>query len=181
MAFAILGWGSLVWDPRELPIAGTWRAGGPVLPIEFSRVSSDGRLTLVIDERHGEPVQTRYALSPRTEMAQVVLDLQLREGTIERNIGLWSTRDNVIHSRVDSLQQVMRNWAAETKMDAVVWTDLPSNFEERTGTPFSVEAAEVYLRGLRGATADNAKRYIVNAPGEVSTPLRRQLAESGWL
>ena len=44
MKIAILGWGSLVWDSRQLPHSGEWHTGGPVLPIEFSRVSKDGRL-----------------------------------------------------------------------------------------------------------------------------------------
>jgi hypothetical protein len=49
MNIAILGWGSLVWDQRVLPTESEWNSEGPRLPIEFSRVSQDGRLTLVID------------------------------------------------------------------------------------------------------------------------------------
>jgi hypothetical protein len=63
MRIAILGWGSLIWKPNGLPMSGDWKRGGPVLPIEFSRVSSDGRLTLVIDEQYGVDVITRYVLS----------------------------------------------------------------------------------------------------------------------
>ena len=50
MKIAILGWGSLIWNQNGLPVKGQWKKNGPVLPIEFSRVSRDGRLTLVIDE-----------------------------------------------------------------------------------------------------------------------------------
>ena len=64
MNIAILGWGSLVPDPRGLPIAGGWHQGGPILPIEFSRISKDGQragcLTLVIDEAHGSEVAPCY-------------------------------------------------------------------------------------------------------------------------
>lgn len=48
MAIAILGWGSLIWCPGNLRIRGPWRHDGPVLPIEFARISADGRLTLVV-------------------------------------------------------------------------------------------------------------------------------------
>jgi len=42
----VLGWGSLIWDPRELKIKNSeWQKDGPNLPIEFARISQDGRLT----------------------------------------------------------------------------------------------------------------------------------------
>ena len=61
----------------------------------------------------------------------------------------------------------------------MIWTDLPSNFEEKTSEPFSVARAEACLRQLPAAEADRARAYIVNAPAEVQTPLRRMLLESG--
>jgi hypothetical protein len=45
MRIACVGWGSLVWDPRDLPVKGAWRPDGPRLPIEFARQSDNGRLT----------------------------------------------------------------------------------------------------------------------------------------
>ena len=43
-----VGWGSLIWDSRGLPTRGVWFDDGPLLPIEFARESSNGRITLVI-------------------------------------------------------------------------------------------------------------------------------------
>jgi hypothetical protein len=68
---AILGWGSLISKPegdatigqKPLRITGKFVPGGPSLPIEFSRISKDGRLTLVIDPIHGTPCDTFYAVS----------------------------------------------------------------------------------------------------------------------
>ena len=82
MKIVILGWGSLVWDPRQLPLKTAWKLHGPKLPIEFSRVSRDARLTLVIDPDNGTEVPTRFALSTRTEMPDAIADLRDREGTI---------------------------------------------------------------------------------------------------
>ena len=61
MKIAILGWGSLIWNPRILKVAGDWTLDGPTLPIEFSRISDNDRLTLVIDEMDGTELVTRYA------------------------------------------------------------------------------------------------------------------------
>ena len=49
MKIAVLTWGSLVWERRELQAASDFVADGPLLPIEFCRISRDGRLTLVLE------------------------------------------------------------------------------------------------------------------------------------
>jgi len=49
---AILAWGSLVWDRKQLALATEFLPRGSRLPIAFSRISRDGRLTLVIDEEN---------------------------------------------------------------------------------------------------------------------------------
>jgi len=46
VTIACLGWGSLIWSPRTLPVSGDWHTDGPHLPIEFSRQAADGRITL---------------------------------------------------------------------------------------------------------------------------------------
>jgi hypothetical protein len=85
MKIAILGWGSLIWDSSELHLASNWLEGGPILPIEFSRISDDGRLSLVVDERHGVNVPTCYAHSSLTNLEKAIVDLQQREGTRRRD------------------------------------------------------------------------------------------------
>ncbi len=63
---AILGWGSLLWDKRPDfdEQHDDWQFDGPVLPLEFCRVSSSrgGVLTLVIDPVHGTSCPAAYPM-----------------------------------------------------------------------------------------------------------------------
>jgi hypothetical protein len=43
MRVSIIGWGSLIWRPEVLQIESRWRRDGPSLPIEFARISGDGK------------------------------------------------------------------------------------------------------------------------------------------
>jgi hypothetical protein len=83
MRIAILGWGSLIAEPRGLPVTGEWQEDGPMLWIEFSRISKRGAragcLTLVIDERSDEEIRSLYIVSARTDLLQAIADLQARK------------------------------------------------------------------------------------------------------
>ncbi len=185
MRIAIIAWGSLIWDPRELPLDARWQNGGPRLPLEFSRVSKDGRLTLVIDHDHGAVVDTYYAASPRVDLRDAIADLVAREGTTAKRIGF-----------VDSVRQAesaqerpehalacaqVRSWLAATDFAAAIWTALGSNFESSIGRPFTVENAIGYLEALPVSAREQALDYLRNAPREVDTPLRRRLVDLGWI
>ncbi|RFC63902.1 hypothetical protein [Mesorhizobium denitrificans] len=75
---AILGWGSLIWDKRPEfdDLHGEWKPEGPVLKLEFSRISSSetrkGALTLVIDNHYGQDCTVKYALSTRKHAADAI-------------------------------------------------------------------------------------------------------------
>ena len=87
---ACLGWGSLIWDPRDLPIRRYWFDDGPLIPLEFARQSKDGRITLVIlpDAR---PVRSLWTLMDSDSLEEAKERLRLREGrTKPEYIGDWS-------------------------------------------------------------------------------------------
>lgn len=92
MKIGCLGWESLVWNPADLPIVGGWRPDGPALPIEFTRQSNNGRMTLVITD--GATSQTVFwselkAKSP--DEARKVLGARqgVPKANIPSSIGLW--------------------------------------------------------------------------------------------
>ncbi len=182
MKTAILAWGSVVWDPRNLPFKGdkdAWALGGPILKIEFSRVSTDAQLTLVIDTTNGVDVPTRFAESKRKSLLDSVADLRDREGTVIRCIGYTNRSGDhaSVHEHPEHRysHDVVSAWLKSSDYEAAVWTALESNYREQHLRDFAVPHAVSYIRGLPKAPRDNALDYIRKAPAEVDTPLRRAL------
>lgn len=181
MKIVVLGWGSLIWNKGKLRLTTNWTACGPVLPIEFSRTSDDGRLTLVIDERHGVDVPSRYAFSSLSDLDEAIADLQKREGTPFRNrIGFIDVARNLTCDRARAQHPVacerIRAWAEDQELCAVIWTAIGPRFQEKVGVPFSVDAAVRYLAGLQEPTRTSALDYMRRAPADVVTPVRKKVA-----
>ncbi len=182
MKIAILGWGSLIPSPRDLSIAGDWQEGGPILRIEFSRISSDGRLTLVIDLLNGSAVNTFYATSTYDQLEDAVCNLMAREGTGRKNIGIVSKRNaetNVVNH--PQILPTMQGWLNASSFDGVIWTDLKSNYQAERDAKFSINDAHNYLETLPPVCKENARRYIKQAPVQTKTALRQYLETRGWL
>ncbi len=178
MQIAYLAWGSLVWDARRLPITGSWNEDGPQLPIELARVSRDGRLTLVL-HAGVPPVRTYWALATTTTVAEARERLRLREGTVDRFIGSVP----IAHEATTEIAQTVERWRKRRGLDAVVWTDLPANFEEAAGYghPLTAENAIKYLLSLPVKQRRRAEEYIRKAPRQTQTPLRQIIEQRlGW-
>jgi hypothetical protein len=183
----VLAWGSLVWDPRDLKIASKFVANGPLLPIEFCRISDDGRLTLAIDETFGALCKTYSAPSALESLEAARDDLCEREGMADaRAIGFVEpASDTQSDFAAQSHPQVIATiaaWAESLGYDAAIWTALTSNFDEwgKGGELFSVSAALQYLETLEGedpAKFAQALAYIRKAPPEVETPVREEAAK----
>jgi hypothetical protein len=175
-----------------------FKQGGPTLRIEFSRVSEDGRLTLVIDRENGADVPTRVATSTRSTLDDAVTDVWIRETRFfgERSGAEKRSKDGTIgyadlagenasikiHPDHQYAYDLITPWLKTSGFDAVVWTALRSNFKD-----FSVEEAVNYLKSLprtfhsEKASQQDAFEYIVRAPEEVETPLRKRLRDLGLI
>lgn len=176
---ALLGWGSLLWEPNEAFDAhhGPWESGGPILKLEFSRKSQTrlNALTLVIDEVHGSQTTVAYSLSSRFDVDDAIIDLRCREGTTLKNIGFVRKDTGRHQCRSEGIHKSIDEWAVSKKMDAVVWTDLASNFEG-----FSVPAAIAHIQGLEPKAKVKAAEYVWRAPEFVDTKLRVALQAEPW-
>jgi hypothetical protein len=182
---AVLGWGSLIWNPGELKTAAPFAPNGPLLPIEFCRISKDGRLTLAIDETFGDVCTTYSAPSAFADLDAAIENLRKREGTIASEIGFVQPasgrQSDAAMERHPQVVATIAAWAEAGGYDAAIWTALASNFDEldKAGEPFSVTAAIRYLEGLNAkdpAAFRRAWDYIQKAPAEVETPVRDAVA-----
>ena len=180
MLIACLGWGSLIWDPRELPFRGEWYADGPLLPIEFARQSRDGRVTLVLLDK-APVVRSLWALMSVSDLQAAIEALADREGMRgadkTKNVGCWSMDQKSSGLSVDEIAK----WTSRTGVEAVIWTALPATFDDKFGPGLVVNVLD-YLRPLSHEKRRNAERYIRKAPRQVDTDVRRRIErEFGWL
>jgi hypothetical protein len=96
----------------------------------------------------------------------------MREGTITANIGFWMRASGRHRARDSEAAESVRRWAVHENIDAVIWTDLASNFRQQMGYDFSVLSAVKYLENLDGQAKEIALTYIRRAPAFIQTPLR---------
>lgn len=135
---------------------------------------------------NGVEVPTRYVLSPRTKLADAVEDLRAREGIpTTKRIGFLDLVNHRQYREIHPTQTVavsrIKQWAEASKIQAVVWTALSSNFEEKTHAAYSVDRAVAYLQELVGTKRQQAVEYIQKAPDDVVTPLRQRLVAAGLI
>lgn len=183
--YAIIGWGSLIWDLDSLAdhVRGDWAMGaGPRLPMEFSRVSPKRKRALVVclDPEHGVGCVTNAIASARDRIEAAIEDLARRERAPAERIGALCLVSGHAQGSKPGVAEAVRRWCAAGGWAGAVWTDLPSNFAEELGAPFSIQRAVAYLRGLAGESLDEAVRYIERAPPATDTPLRRALQADAW-
>ena len=182
----VIGWGSLLWDPRSLPMSGAFRDDGPRLPIEFSRVAQDGRVTLVIDP-HAEPVATYWVKLDVTDLAGAVTGLGRRERIAPARWAEWVGAQTRSHPQGDrgeasaETRAEVARWLEGQDLEAVVWTALPKRRPDGAFGRSSLDELVTHLRGLEGDAAARAEEYVRRAPPAIRTAHRRRFeAEFGW-
>lgn len=181
---AILGWGSLIWDLENLTphTTGVWlMEAGPLLPMEFSRISPKRKLGLVVclDPTVGVDCKTHAIQSTNSDITLTIDNLAARERAPLGLIGAVHA-NGLQKGRMPDVCDAVASWCETNDWDGAVWTDLEPNFFEYTQQNFSIAAGASYLRTLSGENLIEAHNYIENAPHQTRTPLRSALANDAW-
>lgn len=177
---ACIGWGSLIWDGRNLDVDGEWRADGPMLPVEFARQSSNGRITLVLGRGFAH-VPALWSAFNTHDLAEARESLREREeiprSRAAESIAQWRRGERPV-SEPDA---TISAWAAEKDLEAAVWTNLGSKFGGVNGRVPTENEVVAYLQTLEGQSRTNAEEYVRRAPRQIATAYRRGIEEAlGW-
>lgn len=186
MKTAILGWGSLLWDDRPQfdRHHGPWYFDGPLLCLEFTRISVSRKraLTLVLEEEIGAPCRVAYTVSRRESTAEAIQDLQIREKATEKEVGVYLPQRQLAGLSQAVVPPTIADWADQTDFDAVIWTGLPNNFHQLSdqGDLFSHASAITHIESLCPEGQWKSAEYIFRAPSFIHTPLRSKLESLDW-
>ena len=176
MKIACLGWGSLIWNPGDLKIkTEDWFSDGPNLPIEFVRISTDKRVTLVID-KECKPITTLWNLMNTNAFELAFHSLRKREGTIDKRIHFIKQNDVA----ENSIQKTIQEWLITKELDVAIWTGLYLNHKTQYKRP-SVSEIVHHLKSLKNSEFKKAKEYIIKTPNQVQTEYRKTImSELNW-
>ena len=150
------------------------------LPLEFARISGDGRLTLVIHPGSAQ-VRTYWAVSECDTLEDARENLRSREGTTLKHVAMARSGDEQSAAMSDGGIAVFAWLQARQDVEAAIWTALGSNWEEKRGRTFTPNDAGRYLEQLEGGRAEaalaysRACEYIRNTPAQIQTSVREML------
>ncbi len=165
-------------DPKDLPIQKHWFEDGPMIPVEFARESSRGRITLVLAPG-AILVRSLWAIMDPQELGEAKEALRVREGIGNRKysngIGTWRTGEPS-----PDLIPDLSAWSGSRGVDAVVWTALPPELGGISGVPTENQIVD-YLSPRTGDEKSSAQEYVEKTPKQIDTAYRRKVEEVlGW-
>jgi hypothetical protein len=184
MIIYYIAWGSLLWNFKSLRIDTEWTKSNIKFPLNFSRISDNGqgRLTLVIDKT-GEPNNVYYARTTFSNLNTAIEKLKTREKTVIKNIGFINIASDTFRTSIldDKKIHELTKFAKKNKIDGLIWTEIPTNFNEVYRKPYSKENAIEYIESKH----ENKKLYnkileyifLSKIYGNIKTPLSTTLTK----
>jgi len=179
MKIIYLAWGSLLWKHKNLKLKSNWKKSSIHLPLNFSRISDagKGRLTLVVDNKTGIENNIYYAETKYKDLNKAINSLRMREKTTKSLIGYINLKENTYRTSILTEEQVkkIRSFIQHNNYDAVIWTDIPSNFEKLFNKKFSKDVALQYIDSKRNDVKIYNKIleyiFLSKVYGKIKTPL----------
>ena len=184
MIIYYIAWGSLLWNVKSLKIETEWTKSNIKFPLNFSRISDSGqgRLTLAIDKT-GEMNNVYYARTSFSNLNTAIQKLKMREKTSTKNIGFINIESNTFRTSLLSDKKIheLISFAKKNNIGGLIWTEIPPNFEEAFGKPYSKENAIEYIESKH----ENKKLYnkileylfLSKIYGNIKTPLLTTLTK----
>jgi len=179
MKIGYIAWGSLLWDFTKLRLKYPWKDSNIQLPLNFSRISDKGkgRLTLVIDKKNGKLNNVFLARTKSNDLNKAINQIKNREKTRKSNIGYINLKDNTVRTKLLNKEHIqnIKKLAIKNNLDAIIWTDIPPNFQEITGDKFNVTNATKYIESKKNKKKMYIKiiKYIFLCKifGNIKTPI----------
>lgn len=173
----VLGWGSLIWDPRELVLENPWAQDGPQIRVDYLRRSSRNRVTLVLHESAAE-VPALWTSFVGENWTRVRDMLVLREGVTSQPEAIqhWAAGEGE-RPNIAGLPA----WADAKGAGHVLWTGLPPRWDRIDGRVPTSEQVTGFLEGLRPDRHQAAEEYVRRTPAQIATTIRGVIeARLGW-
>ena len=153
---------------------------GPILPVEFARISQDGRLTLVVLPGYEHQCKVSWITSQHLTVEDAVTNLAAREGINPEHAtssihGVLATGDR-LGNVLDEVADPVRTWMnTEPNLHASIWTGLGegTRWQEHGYDGFTVDNALDYLSGLRGDMRRSNAEYFAKALRSIRTPVQQ--------
>jgi hypothetical protein len=193
LRIGVIVWGSLTWDDTRLPkCRGNWRNDGPILPIEFARVTTKrrrnkARVSLVILPG-AAPVRTYWAQLDVNSIQEARELLADAEGITAKDrlsrIGYWCLHESF--GRLSEVTTDIGAWAGAAGLDAAIWTDLKPNLPDDEAQRFSMKLPVAVIRQIEMNSSNpiwlsEARDYVEKAPRQIATCCRGAMNEHfGW-
>ena len=166
MKIAFLFWGSLTWDNDILKLKNKISKLPIKIPLNFSRISNDGRLTLVINQDKGNKGFIYYSETEIDNLNYAINILKKREKTNKNNIGYINITNKTYRNKNFSNDQLdyLYKYFKFKKINGVVWTDLSTNWLEKRNEKFTINNAINYIKeNIKNKTEIKLiKEYIIN-------------------
>lgn len=178
MNIVCIAWGSLLWKPQGLKLASGWHPGGPRLPLEYVRQSDDSpELALVLCES-ARLAPTYWAYLDTQDLHQARAMVRAREK-------IDPARPEWIGSipAIDGTREDPRiaAWLRSKRIDAAVWTAIPSKFDGQNGRVPTEDEVIAWLDSRGSEQRAAAEDYIRRTPAHIDTRYRRAIeARLGW-